>query len=137
MTMPCYKRLLSANRGEKCFLLKLRTQEVTSQIKLTAPAHIHTHTYMQVVHPAAVGLIPGVSSSAALSHPSTLSFTSRQHTPGVEGTRTASKDLFNVVEMIPVCQISGANHHQWSFELSITVIHFTAMKKYNMHTIQM
>lgn len=77
---------VAGGAGEKCFLQQLRTQEVNSQITLTEPAHIHTHRNMQVMHPAAVALIPWVSSSAALSHPSTLSFTSHEHSPGVAGT---------------------------------------------------
>ena len=43
----------------------------------TTHTNTHTHTNMQVMYPAAVALFPWVLSSAALSHPSTLSYTSR------------------------------------------------------------
>lgn len=109
--------------------------QLTDYTDSTCP---HTHTNTQVMHPAAVALIPCVSSSAALSHPSTLSFTSRQHTPGVEGTHTASKDLCNTVEMVllqydrslgPTTTNGCLNCAQASF----TVICLTAWKNCNVH----
>lgn len=67
------KRVGGVGAGEKCFLHHPRHRKSTHRLNWQY-LHTCTHTHMQVTrHPAAVALIPRVSSSAALSHPSTLS----------------------------------------------------------------